>query len=75
MRAIIADEVDELTTDPALNGGGFDIEAGERIRQGEKINCDRMVLDRVIATAEGWRFNREGIDQVKNAIFRKEADA
>ena len=67
--ATIADEVEELVTNPEFKNAGFDIEAGEKIRKGEKIEPARMINDRVIRVCQDFRLPPEQTDIIKTKIF------
>lgn len=65
----VADRLDDLATDPALDKAGFPLDTGERIRKGEKVAGSIMIRDAIIGVGEDFRLTRDEIDILKNKFL------
>lgn len=67
----VAERLDELVTDPTLDRAGFQLDLGDKIRNGEKIPPSRMIRDAVTGVGEDFRLTRDEIDVILEKFLEK----
>lgn len=65
----VADRLDDLATNPALNNAGFPLDIGEKIRKGEKVTASIMVRDAITGVGQDFRLTPDEIDTLKNKFL------
>ena len=71
IRDAVADRLDDLATDPKLDGVGFPLDMGEKIRNGEKIERSRSVRDIIISVGQDFRLTPDEIDGLEEKFLEK----
>lgn len=69
IKEAVANKFDDLATDPNLNGAGFPIDLGERIRRGEKVTRGPIIRDALISIGQDFRLTPEEIDELQNIFL------
>ena len=71
VRDAVADRLDDLATDPKLDGVGFPLDMGEKIRNGGKIESSRSVRDIIISIGQDFRLTLDEIDGLEEKFLGK----
>lgn len=71
IREALATRLDEIATDPLMEGGGFPLELGEMVRKGEKIKTIRRgdVNDTLCGVAGDFRLTHDELDELKELFL------
>jgi len=69
IKEAIAERLDELTTDPALEKAGLPLDLGDKVRRGEKVPPFIIIRDAIIGVGEDFRLSREEIDVLKKKFL------